>query len=163
MHAKKQSLLGHANRQTFPCKCTITLDQNLGVDRLETITMILQTAPYGDERVWNAFRLARALTTAVINVRANIFLTGDAVTTAKIGQKPPEGYYNLEGMLKELIGKGIEVIACRTCIAARGLTQGELIEGVQIGTTVGNLAKWIKESSVILNLHACNIYSTISA
>ena len=122
-----------------------------GVDGLDTITMILQTAPYGDERVWNAFRLARALTTAVINMKVNIFLTGDAVTTAKRGQKPPEGYYNLEGMLKELIGKGIEVIACRTCIAARGLIKGDLIEGVQIGTTVGNLAKWVKESQKVLS------------
>ncbi|UCH31699.1 MAG: DsrE family protein [Candidatus Bathyarchaeota archaeon] len=118
---------------------------------METVTMILQTAPYGDERIWNAFRLARALTTAAINMQVNIFLTGDAVTTAKKGQKPPEGYYNLEDMLKELVGQGIEVIACRTCVGARGLTHDELIEGVQIGTTVGNLAKWIKTSQKVLS------------
>ncbi|UCD26771.1 MAG: DsrE family protein [Candidatus Bathyarchaeota archaeon] len=122
-----------------------------GVDQLETITMILQSAPYGDERIWNAFRLARALTTAVIGMNVNIFLTGDAVTTAKRGQKPPESYYNLEKMLKELIGQGVKAIACRTCIAARGLTQDELIEGVQIGTTVGTLAKWVKESQKVLS------------
>lgn len=118
---------------------------------METITMILQTAPYGDERIWNAFRLARALTTAAINMKVNIFLTGDAVTTAKKGQKPPASYYNLEKMLTELIEKGIKVIACRTCIGARGLTGEELIKGVKIGTTVGNLAKWVKESEKILS------------
>ena len=118
---------------------------------METITIILQSAPYGDERIWNAFRLARALTTAAINMKVNIFLTGDAVTTAKKGQKPPESYYNLEKMLKELIGQGIEVVACRTCIAARGLTTLELIEGVKIGTTVGNLAKWVKESQKVVS------------
>ena len=112
--------------------------------------MILQSAPYGDEKIWNAFRLARALTITSIGMKVNIFLTGDAVTTAKKGQKPPASYYNLETMLKDLIGQGIAVIACRTCIAARGLTQEELIEDVQIGTTVGNLAKWIKESQKIL-------------
>ena len=118
---------------------------------METITMILQSAPYGDERIWNAFRLARALTTAATGMKVNIFLTGDAVTTAKKGQKPPESFYNLEKMLEDLIGKGVEVIACRTCIAARGLTQGELIEEVQVGTTLGNLAKWVKESQKILS------------
>lgn len=118
---------------------------------MDTITMILQSALYGDERVWNALRLARALTSATINMKVNIFLTGDAVTTAKRGQKPPEGYYNLEEMLRELIGQGIDVIACKKCVAARGLTQDELIEGVHVGTTVGNLAKWVKESQKILS------------
>jgi uncharacterized protein involved in oxidation of intracellular sulfur len=122
-----------------------------GVDGLETVTMILQSAPYGDERIWNAFRLARALTTAVIGMQVNIFLTGDGVTTAKQGQKPPASYYNLETMLRDLIGQGVQVVACRTCIAARGLTQPELIEGAQIGTTVGHLAKWVKESQKILS------------
>ncbi|NIO36801.1 hypothetical protein GTO27_03760, partial [Candidatus Bathyarchaeota archaeon] len=93
-----------------------------GVDRLETITMILQSAPYGNERIWNGFRLARALTTAAIRMKVNIFLTGDAVTTAKKGQKPPKGHYSLEEMLKELIRQGVNVTACSTCTAARGLT-----------------------------------------
>ena len=122
----------------------------LGVDQMETVTIILQTAPYGDERVWNAFRLARALTSAVIKMNVNIFLTGDAVVTAKEGQKPPTGFYNLEEMLKDLIEHGVEVVTCRTCVAARGLT-GELIEGVENGTTVGNLARWVKESNKVLS------------
>lgn len=118
---------------------------------METITFILQSAPYGDEKIWNSFRLARALITAAIGMKVNIFLTGDAVTTAKQGQKPPESYYNLEKMLTELIAQGVEVKACRTCISARGLAQDELIAGVEIGTTVGTLAKWIKKSQKVLS------------
>jgi uncharacterized protein involved in oxidation of intracellular sulfur len=118
---------------------------------LEEITMIIQSPPYGDERIWNAFRLARALITAAIKMKVNIFLTGDAVTTAKKGQRPPRGYYNLEMMLEDLIGHGVDVVACKTCVAARGLSQDELIEGVQVGTTVGNLAKWVKESQKVLS------------
>ena len=113
--------------------------------------MILQSPPYGDERIWNAFRLARALTTAAIKMKVNIFLTGDAVTTAKKGQRPPRGYYNLETMLEELIEKDVYVAACKTCTAARGISPNELVEGVQIGTTVGILAKWVKESQKILS------------
>ena len=117
---------------------------------MEILTIILQSAPYGDERVWNALRLAQSLITASIGMRVNIFLTGDAVTTAKKGQKPPKGYYNLENMLRELLKKGVEIVACYTCISARGLTQTELIEGIIVGSTVGNLAKWVKESQKVL-------------
>ena len=53
-------------------------------------------------------------------------------------------------MLKALLEKGVKVVACRTCVSARGLSQGELIEGVIVGSTVGDLAKWVKESQKIL-------------
>lgn len=108
---------------------------------METITMILQSAPYGDEKAWNALRLAKAVVTGTEKMKVNIFLLGDAVTTAKRGQKPPEGYYNLEKMLKELINQGVKAIACRTCVDARGLTQEDLIEEVRVETTIGDLAK----------------------
>jgi len=113
--------------------------------------MILQSAPYGDEKIWNALRLAKALVTATVGMKVNIFLLGDAVTTAKKGQKPPEGYYNLEKTLSELIAQGIEVVVCRTCVNARGLTQEDLVEGAKVGTTVGNLAQWVKESQKVLS------------
>lgn len=118
---------------------------------METITIIVQSAPYGDERVYNAFRLSRALVSASIAMKVNIFLTGDAVSTAKKGQKPPKEYYNLEYMLIDLIKKGVSVVGCRTCIGARGLNQSELIEGVIVGTTLGHLAKWVKESQKVLS------------
>jgi uncharacterized protein involved in oxidation of intracellular sulfur len=116
----------------------------------EMLTMILQSPPYGDEKDWNALRLAKALITATIGMKVNIFLLGDAVTAAKKGQKPPEGYYNLETMLKELIANGVNVVACRTCVNSRGITPQELIEGVRVGTTVGDLAQWVKESPKVL-------------
>jgi len=122
-----------------------------GSDQMETITIILNSAPYGDEKVWNALRLAMALTSAAIKMKVNIFLIGDAVTTAKKGQKPPEGYYHLEKMLKDLIEQGVKVVACRTCINARGLTQEDLVEGTHVGTTVQDLAVWVKESQKVLS------------
>lgn len=118
---------------------------------METMTMILSTAPYGDERIWNALRLAQALVAGAEKTKLNIFLTGDAVATAKKGQKPPEGFYNLEKMLRELIKAGVEVVACRTCISARGLSQQELIEGIRVGTTVSDLVGWVKTSQKVLS------------
>lgn len=117
---------------------------------MDTVTLILNTAPYGDERVWNALRLAKALMTGTEKMKVNVFLLGDAVSTAKTGQKPPEGYYNLEKMLKELVDQGAKVVACITCIKARGLSQKELLPGVRVGTTTGDLVRWVKESQKVL-------------
>jgi uncharacterized protein involved in oxidation of intracellular sulfur len=121
------------------------------IDELDTITMILSSAPYGDEKVWNALRLAKALIGFGKDMKVNIFLTGDAVVTAKKGQKPPEGFYNLEKMLKGLADHGVAVVVCTTCVSTRGLTKDDLIEGAKIGSTSGDLAKWVKESQKVLS------------
>jgi len=117
---------------------------------LETLTIIINDAPYGAERAWNALRLASASASATVEMEVNVFLLGDAVSLAKKGQHPPEGYYNLEKMLTNLIKIGVKVRACGTCLRARGLNQKDLIEGAEPGTMVG-LAEWVKESRAVLS------------
>jgi uncharacterized protein involved in oxidation of intracellular sulfur len=117
---------------------------------LETLTIVINAAPYGDERLYNALRLARALVSASIGIKVNIFLLGDAVVAAKKGQKTPEGYPNFEEILWELVEKGTEIIACSTCASARGLAYEDMIEGVQNGTIL-QLAHWLKESQGVLS------------
>jgi sulfur relay (sulfurtransferase) complex TusBCD TusD component (DsrE family) len=41
---------------------------------METLTLILNSPPYGDEKVWNALRLAKALTSAAAKMKVSIFL-----------------------------------------------------------------------------------------
>jgi len=53
---------------------------------------ILNDAPYGNERAYNALRLAGALA-GKDNQEIRIFLMADAISCAKAGQKVPEGYY----------------------------------------------------------------------
>lgn len=117
---------------------------------MEVLTLILNEAPHGDEKVWNALRVVRALTSAKIGMKVNIYLLGDAVNLAKKGQRTPGGYYNLEKMLKELAEQGVEVMACSMCLDARGLTEEDLIEGVEPGSTM-LLAWWVKESQGVLS------------
>jgi len=117
---------------------------------LETLTIIVNGAPYGDERVWNALRLALTSIAAAIGMNVNVFLLGDAVNAAKKGQNTPEGYYNLEKMLRDLIGGGAKVAACGTCLRARGVAKEELLEGVEVGTMSG-LAHWVQESQKVLS------------
>ena len=95
------------------------------------ILLILNDPPYGTERSFNALRLAKALTGKKVEVTA--FLMADAVVCAKAGQKVPQGYYNLELMVKSVARKG-DVLLCGTCMDARGLAEDELVEGAQRST-----------------------------
>ena len=113
----------------------------------DKVTIVLQEAPYGNEKVWNALRLSQALQTTGVQVR--IFLYGDSVVAAKKGQNPPQGYYNVADMLAGILKKGGEVRSCLTCSRARGLVQDDYIEGAVIGKTL-DLAHWIKEGGQVL-------------
>lgn len=117
---------------------------------METLTIIVNGAPYGDEQVWNALRLATASISSSIGMSVNVFLLGDAVTAAKKGQKPPEGYYSLEKMLRDLLTSGAKILACGTCLNARAISKEDLVEGIEVGTMI-KLASWIKESSKVLS------------
>lgn len=80
----------------------------------------------------------------------NVFLLGDAVNAAKKGHNTPQGYYNIEKMLRNLVKHGANVAACGTCLNARGLTKEDLVEGIQQGSMI-MLSQWIKESSNVLS------------
>ncbi len=66
---------------------------------------IINDAPYGNERAYNALRLALNLIKRP-ETTVRIFLTGDGVACAKKGQKTPDGFYNVERMLKSLARRG---------------------------------------------------------
>lgn len=108
---------------------------------------VLNDAPYGNERAYNALRLAAALA-AREGQRVRMFLMADAVTCAKSGQKVPEGYYNVQLMLGKVARKG-EVALCGTCMDARGLRDDEMIDGATRGT-LAQLADWTAEADKLL-------------
>jgi uncharacterized protein involved in oxidation of intracellular sulfur len=114
------------------------------------LTIIINDAPYGVERAWNALRLASASSSGAVKSEVNVFLLGDGVSIAKRGQKTPSGYYNLENMLIDLIEKSVMVKACGSCLSARGLEIKDLVEGVEKGSMMG-LSEWVKESRNVLS------------
>jgi len=95
------------------------------------VLFILNDPPYGTERSFNGLRLAKTLQAKGTDV--TVFLMADAVACAKAGQKVPQGYYNLELMVKSVARKGA-VLLCGTCMDARGLTDAEIVEGVRRST-----------------------------
>jgi uncharacterized protein involved in oxidation of intracellular sulfur len=70
-----------------------------------------------------------------------VFLMGDAAACAKSGQRVPAGYYCVNRMLDVVIGKDIPVGVCGTCMDARGIEAGELLEGTHRGS-LEELTDW---------------------
>jgi uncharacterized protein involved in oxidation of intracellular sulfur len=104
----------------------------------------LNDPPYGTERTYNGLRTAMALQKEQA-AEAWVFLMADSVLAAMAGQKTPDGFYNLERMLKAVIAKGGRVKFCGSCADARGLTDAMLLSGVERGS-MAELASWVAES-----------------
>ena len=98
------------------------------------IVIILNHAPYGSEMTFNALRMAMALQATEAKPELALTLMDDSVFCAMPNQMTPQGYYNIERMLKSLIAKGAAVRACSSCVQARGLMELDLIEGVEMST-----------------------------
>ena len=73
----------------------------------------------------------------------------DAVLAAKAQQKTPDGYYNLELMLKRVVSSKGAVLLCGTCMDARGIVDTELMEGVR-RSTMDELANATAEADKVL-------------
>jgi uncharacterized protein involved in oxidation of intracellular sulfur len=71
----------------------------------QSTLIIINDGPYGNERAYNGLRLALNLVKRAEGA-VRIFLIGDGVTCAKQGQKTPDGFYNVERMLKSLARRG---------------------------------------------------------
>ena len=95
--------------------------------------IVLNDPPYGTERSYNGLRLAGNLVTKHEQADIDVFLMGDAVACAKAGQTTPNGYYNLERMLRPVLRRG-RVLLCGSCMDARGLKEVEIAEGAERST-----------------------------
>ena len=113
------------------------------------ILLIINDAPYGTEKAYNALRMAMTLQKEHADVTLQIFLMADVVTCALPGQNTPQGYYNVERMLKAVIHRGGQVKACGTCCDARGLKAVPLLEGVEI-STMSELCQWTVAADKVL-------------
>jgi uncharacterized protein involved in oxidation of intracellular sulfur len=111
--------------------------------------IIINDAPYGSEKAYNAMRMAMTLQKDHADVEVRIFLMADAVTCALQGQNTPQGYYHLERMFKAVIGKGAQVKACGTCSDARGIKGLTLVEGIEI-STMSQLTQWVMDSDRVV-------------
>lgn len=114
------------------------------------ILIIINDAPYGTEKAYNALRIAMTLQKDHKDVEVRIFLLADAVGCALPGQNTPKGYYNIERMLKSVINNNGRIKACGGCSQARGLADLELIPGVEM-SNMKEFTQWIVEADKTLS------------
>ena len=113
------------------------------------ILIVINDAPYGTEKAYNGLRLANQLGKEHEDVEVRIFLMADAVFCAIPEQQTPNGYYNIERMLKVALKKGGQVKLCGSCADARGLKNLSLLEGTEI-STMAEFTNWVVDSDKVI-------------
>jgi uncharacterized protein involved in oxidation of intracellular sulfur len=109
---------------------------------------IVNDGPYGNERPYNALRLAGSLAKQESEA-VRLFLMGDAAVCAKQGQKVPNGYYKIENMLRVISQHNGQIGVCGTCMDARGIADTELVGGTR-RSSLDELAQWTRWADKVL-------------
>ncbi|HWR33645.1 MAG TPA: DsrE family protein [Chitinophagaceae bacterium] len=113
------------------------------------ILFIINDAPYGNEKAYNALRIANQLGKEHKDADVRIFLMADGANCAIANQTTPDGYYNLERMLKFSMNKGAQVKICGSCAEARGLKNVSMVPGAEI-SNMAELTQWVADSDKVL-------------
>ena len=116
---------------------------------MRNILILINDGPYGTEKAYNALRLANQLGKDHEDIEVRIFLMADAAACAMANQNTPNGYYNIERMLRISLKKGAKVKICGSCAEARGIKNALLIEGTELSTMVA-LTEWVVSSDKVL-------------
>ncbi len=113
------------------------------------LLLVVNRAPYdGTDVVWNALRLARTALEGGLEVR--LFLMNDGVDLARDSAPPAEAEFDLATMLRELMGRGVVVRLCQTCLKRCGIGQGDVMPQAQVAG-MNHLLEWIQDSEKVLS------------
>jgi uncharacterized protein involved in oxidation of intracellular sulfur len=113
------------------------------------ILIIFNRNPYdGTDITWNGLRLSGQLAGEGIDLR--IFLMNDSVDLAREVTRPPEGYFDLVEMLKELLAQRVSVKVCGTCKVRCGIHKGKPYFDGAKEATISELADWVREADKII-------------
>lgn len=112
--------------------------------------ILINEQPYGSEKPYNGLRLAMQIQKDFPGEEVRIFLMADAAACAKAGQTTPNGYYNIERMIKSVLQNKGEVKICGSCADARGIKKDNIIEGTQM-STMAELTAWYMSSDKVIS------------
>ena len=116
---------------------------------MQEILIIINDAPYGTEKAYNAIRLANQLLKDHDDVSVKLFFMADAISCPIDNQKTPDGYYNIAKMLKVFVRKGGVGGTCGTCMDARGIDESSLLKGIHRSNMV-EFANWTKDADKVI-------------
>ena len=109
---------------------------------------VLNDTPYASERAHNALRLAQTFCLDTVGNDITVFLMGDSVTCAKDWQSPDINRQPPGQILREIIANQGRILACSSCMDARGFSGDELLADVWLGT-LDDLAGMTKEADKV--------------
>ncbi len=114
------------------------------------LLIIINDAPYGTEKAYNALRMAMTLQKEQQDrVKIKIFLLADGAFCGLPNQNTPSGFYSIERMLKSVVRRGGEVKASGGCSEARGIDNLQLLKGVKI-SNMKEFSQWVVEADKVL-------------
>lgn len=109
-------------------------------------TIVIGDGPYTKERPFTMLRFA--FTALLDGHSVNLFLLEDGIFVGKKNQDPAT-YDNIGNWMKDVLSEGANVKACGVCMKARGVSDGELIDGIE-KTSMNTLVDMCQEADNIL-------------
>ena len=97
-------------------------------EKKKIFTIAIGDGAYTSERPYTMLRFA--YTALLEGNKVNIFLVEDGIFVGKKNQDPTT-YDNVGKWMTDVISEGANVKACGVCMKARGLSEDELMEGIQ--------------------------------
>lgn len=116
------------------------------VENRKIFTIIIADGAYTNERPFTMLRFA--YTALLEEHKINIFLVEDGIFVGKKNQNPSV-YDNVGKWMGDVISEGANVKACGVCMKARGLSEDELMDGIE-KTTMNGLVEMCEEADNIL-------------
>ena len=114
------------------------------------ILLLFNRRPYdGTDVTWNGLRLVEQLMRLGLKVR--IFLMNDSMDMARDACRPPEDYFDLDQMLKDLIAEKVPVKVCGTCKVRCGIHKGEPHFDGAREAKMTELAQWVEEADKVIS------------
>lgn len=97
-------------------------------EKSKIFTIVIGEGAYTKERPFTLLRFA--YTALLEEHKVNIFLVEDGIFVGKKNQDPTT-YDNVGKWMKDVIAEGATVKACGVCMRARGISEDELIDGIE--------------------------------
>ena len=117
-------------------------------DKKKVYTIAIGDGTYSNERPYTMVRFA--YTALLAGHRINIFLVEDGIFVGKKNQNPST-FDNVEKWMRDIIEEGAIIKACGVCMKARGMTDDELIEGIEKTTMNGFLEMCEQADNIIFS------------
>ncbi|MFX1302552.1 MAG: DsrE/DsrF/TusD sulfur relay family protein [Promethearchaeota archaeon] len=116
------------------------------IEKRKTFTIVIGDGAYTKERPYTMLRFA--YTALLEEHKINIFLVEDGIFVGKKNQDP-QTYDNIGKWMTDVISEGANVKACGVCMKARGMSEDELMDGIE-KTTMNTLVEMCEEADNVL-------------